>query len=165
MGLPINLPTRLVRGKSAFTAEWGNSIREAISRLAKRKTPTQTSPQLGPDALPFEISALGTSIRAAAGVVDDTGYDATTEEEPADGTWYFEVSVTINSSTGAFTGTSVGWVTSASSDTSTVFYSTLGEVEVMDGVGDLDTLVQYNYGPILVFAYGTQTDKWGASIF
>jgi hypothetical protein len=30
MGLPINLPSRLVKNKSAFTAEWGNSIREAI---------------------------------------------------------------------------------------------------------------------------------------
>jgi len=42
MGLPINLPRRLVKNKSAFTAEWGNSIREAIWRLSKRKFPDQT---------------------------------------------------------------------------------------------------------------------------
>lgn len=55
MGLPINLPRRLVKNKSAFTAEWGNSIREAIWRLSKRKHPIQTAPG-GGTPHPFKVT-------------------------------------------------------------------------------------------------------------
>jgi hypothetical protein len=71
----------------------------------------------------------------------------------------------LNATTGETVSTDVQWVNAESSDTSTDFYLTIGEVGVIDGVPTGSTIVQYNYGPILTVITGGNDDAFRAWIF
>jgi hypothetical protein len=92
MGLPINLPRRLVKNKSAFTAEWGNSIREAISRLSKRQPPIMPAPG-GGEVHPWKVTANGDDkVAIAAGELLSFDHEALTttgDIEPFTRSTYF----------------------------------------------------------------------------
>ena len=129
---------------------------------AKRQKPSVAGTA---QVLQFEISTTATSLVAAPGVVDGSSRPATIEEDPADGTWYLEAKVSINSTTGDVTARSAQWASSPSSNTTTDFFSIIGTVEVTDGVPDPGTIDQYTYGPMVVIIHGKYAVPFGAIIF
>lgn len=61
MSLPINIPSRIIPGsKTAVTADWANDIREAIVRLARRKSRGNAGGS-GNSSYPFKISVATVS--------------------------------------------------------------------------------------------------------
>ena len=115
--------------------------------------------------LPFQIRVTADSLIAAPGVIGGDSIAETVEASPADGTWYFEADVTINATSGAITAMAAAWVASLSTETSTDFFLTVGSVDVVSGVPDSTTIVQYTYGPLLVLQYGAVADVWKVQIF
>lgn len=163
--LPVNLPARVKRG-DPVTAAWANSIREAVHKLANRRHKRGRGGTSGGGViLPFEVSVTGDSLIAAPGTVNGDAHAEEVNTTMTDGTWEFRAKVVINTTTGAVTSTDVVWESSPTADTSTDFYYTIAEVQIISGVPDSSTIVQYNYGPILVYTYGTPTDKWRPLIY
>lgn len=118
------------------------------------------------ESLQFEISVTEDSLVAAAGTIDGDAISALTQSSPANNTWYLEAKVVINSTTGVVTATSIQWTAgSPSSNTATDYYDVIGEVDVVGGVPDSSSIVQYTYGPMIVVQYGAVSDKWGVLIF
>lgn len=183
----IDLPKRLTGGPAELVREWNRMIENqrklaaAIQARTLRPSATtrvQVSPggsyvnvkptragRGGGGLLPFQISVTSDTLKAAPGTLDGDTIAETTESSPADGTWYLEAAVTINSSTGAVTATAVDWVSSLSTPSATEFYDAIGEVDVVSGTPDASSIVQYNYGPLLVIQYGAVSNKWGVLIF
>jgi len=137
---------------------------EELQRAAQGQRP-KTGRRAGSVSLPFQISVTSDTLKAAPGTIDGDSIAETTKASPANGTWYLEAKVTINDSTGVVTATAAQWSASASTDTATLFYSTIGTVVVTSGVPDANTITQANYGPLLVILHGTSSAKWGAMIF
>lgn len=147
---------------------WCKAARECLIQLEGRLAPAPGAPSKGgavASILPFQISVTEDSLKAAAGVLDMVTIPEIIESSPADGTWYLEAKITIDSSSGAITGRDVEWSSSASSNTTTEFYSIIGNVTVSGGVPDASTIYQGNYGPLIAIPYGTPTDKWGILIY
>lgn len=111
------------------------------------------------DYLMFEIRVTEDSIIVAPGTIDTDTHAEETKASPANGTWYIESKVVINSTTGAITSTDLLISSSASTTTSTDFYFTIGTVVVSGGVPAAP--IQFTYGPILVLPHGAIADKWG----
>ena len=144
---------------------WANAVTKAIQQLRDRLAPMpSTRPGQAGGLLPFEVYTNGTTLVGSPGTIDNDSIPAEEEVGPANGDWYFEANATINASTGAITGTAVGWVNTPTSNTSTDFYTTLAFIEVASGEPDLDTLQQYNYGPIFVLQYGAVSDAWAVAL-
>lgn len=97
---------------------------------------------------------------AAPGTIGAESHAETVEQDPADATWYFYTSVTLDAVTGAVTSTTAEWVDAEQSNTSTTFYFQMASVEISGGVV-ATPLEQYNYGPMLVIQKGGVTDTWG----
>ena len=113
--------------------------------------------------LPFSISVSDTSLIAAAGIIDVDEHAEEINTTMTNGTWYFRAKVVINDSTGEITSTDVLWSTTEAANTSTDFYQTLAEVDIVSGVPDASTIVQYNYGPLFLVIHGGVDDVWGVS--
>jgi hypothetical protein len=132
-----------------------------VSAVAKPSTSTTSTGAV----LPFTITVGATDLNASAGTIDTDNFVSLVESAPADGVWYLEASVTINSTTGTVTSTDLQWVTSETANTTTTFYKTIGEIGVISGVPTAGTIMQYTYGPILVLVHGTATAKWAATLY
>lgn len=183
----LDLPRRLSGGPADLVAEWNRMVEamKTLDRAMRARTirpgdgtrinvsPSGTTigvlPRSGRSSggvLPFQISVTPSSIKAAAGVLDGDSIAATVESSPANGTWYLEAKVTINATTGVVTATAVQWtLTTPSTSTTTDFYQIIGEVDVVAGVPDASSIIQYDYGPLIVVQFGDVSDKWGVLIF
>lgn len=143
----------------------GEPLRQPAVEHASVGSPSSTA-EVEAALLPFEITVTEDTIKAAPGVLDGVTIAETVEASPADDIWYLEAKVVINATTGAVTARSMQWaVTTPSTSTTTDWYDVIGEVEVIGGVPDSSTIVQYNYGPLIVIQYGAVSDKWGVLIF
>lgn len=114
--------------------------------------------------LPFEIYVSDGDLVGAPGTLDGDSIAEVTEASPANGTWYLEAKVTINETTGAVTATATQWSSAESADTATIFYYTIASIIVTSGDPDPDSIVQNNYGPMLVIMHGTTDGEWAAYI-
>lgn len=144
------------------------SVRGGLLRTSPNGTTIQINGGRGGAAaaiFPFEITSGGTTLRAAAGAVNAFNVAETTLEDPANGTWYLEVEVTINDTTGVITGVTAEWVTAATSNTATTFHKTIGQSFVAELEVTPGSNINYTYGNYVVILHGTQTNKWGAVIF
>lgn len=142
--------------------DYGSQTREVVS--------VDKPSEAESDLLPFEITVTADTLKAAPGViaggVGGGTVPETTQASPANGVWYLEAKVTINDTTGAITAVAAQWTaTTPSTDTSTNYHAVLGEVEVVSGEPDPSTIINYNYGPLLVVVHGAAVNKWGAYIF
>jgi len=161
---PIPLPT--IVDDPRWIGRFSREVRKSIAALRDRKIVVNDAKRakLIPP-LPFAISVTEDSLVAAAGTIDADTHPKEVKEGPADGIWYFEAKLVLNATTGETVSTDVQWVNAESSDTSTDFYLTIGEVGVIDGVPTGSTIVQYNYGPILTVITGGNDDAFRAWIF
>lgn len=160
-----NLP--IIKAGDPITARWANSVTRAIEEL-KRRTPVLTgvSPRKQqPKRLPFEVFTRGKNLVAAAGNLDGVPIDEITEEDPADGMWYFEVAVTIDGDDGTVLTREAQWTQSTTTPTGTVDALTIGQIEVVGGYPTAESITNFNYGPILVSIYGGITARWNIEIF
>lgn len=135
-------------------------LQRALSEPARK---TGRRPASG--RLPFQITVTPDTLKAAPGTLDGDSIAETTEASPANGTWYLEAKVTINSTTGVVTATAVDWVATESTDTATDYHMTIGSVTVSGGVPDAGSIVQGAFGPIFAIVHGEVDEKWGVLIF
>ena len=115
--------------------------------------------------LQFQVSVRGTSLVAAAGVFDIENFVEIVETLPADGIWYLEAKAIIDELTGAIDDVDVYFTQSFGTSASPDFYSILADITVTDGIPDITTLVQYNYGPMFAAVLGGAVDKWTVFIY
>lgn len=113
------------------------------------------------EILPLEAHEVDGNLVAAAGGVGNFTVAEKTEEDPADGVWYYSVRAEIDPETGDVTGANSGWVTAEPANTARWFYQTIAQATVD---GDTITLTQFNYGPLFVIPYGETTERWGVLI-
>jgi hypothetical protein len=123
--------------------------------------------------LPFEIYTSSElvdglpkpTINARDGVFDMTEFVNIKEVEPADGIWYLQAKAVIDLDTGAITERLVEFVDETGVSDASTFYSTIGSIEVIDGVPDASTIIQSNYGPLFTLRYGGIDEKWAVIIY
>jgi len=151
----IPRPPTSIGGVFSFCAGVAKALTALRDRRAIYTVPRNNYGQ----ALPFEVSSNSGELRAQAGVFCEEPYSMTTEETPADGDWSFVGVLTIDADTGAVVSTNMEWRNSAYSDTSTTFYCDIGYAYVNGGV--VETIEQYNYGPIVGVIHGGIADRWG----
>lgn len=135
----INLPAEFTR--TAFSAE---------RRPSRQTEATQK--------LPFELGFRGTTLTSAPGTVELEPFLETIQETPASGTWRFYVKAVIDPDAGTISAVSVGWYSSAQSNTSTDYYKEMGRIEVTGGIPGLPT--QFDYGPVFIILAGGISDIW-----
>lgn len=113
--------------------------------------------------LPFQIYVRNAAIFAAPGVFAYGSFPTTTQVAPTDGTWNLYGKLVIDDATGAFESTDVYWTDTTEDDTATDYFHLLGSVDVVSGVIDAGSLVQYNYGPVIAIPHGGANDIWQIS--
>lgn len=113
----------------------------------------------------FQISVTATELRATPGTLASNAEPETIETTFADGTWYLEAKVTITATTGAITATELQWVDAESTNTTTEYFFTIGQVDVIDDIPDPSTIIQYTYGPIIAVLAGQPDSKWGVILY
>ena len=176
---PIKIPT-IVKAGDPITARWANDLRDALQRLRDRVPVIKGASSGGASALnlPFEIYTgtevvLGITkptINARDGVFDMTEFVDIKEIEPADGVWYLQAKAVVDLDTGAITERLVEFVDVTGVSDASTFYSTIGSIEVIDGVPDASTInastiIQSNYGPLFTLRYGGIDEKWAVIIY
>ena len=115
--------------------------------------------------LPFEIFIRGEDLVATSGLVGSTNVAEVVKAAPANGTWYFQAKVIINSTTGVVTSSTAEWASAEGTDTSTTFYYTIGSADVVSGSIDPLSLTNFTYGPIVVLLFGGVSNKWTVQLF
>lgn len=171
---PIKIPP-IVKAGDPITARWANDLRDALQRLRDRVPVIKGASSGGASALnlPFEIYTgtevvLGVTkptINARDGVFDMTEFVDIKEVEPADGVWYLQAKAVIDLDTGAITERLVEFVDVTGVSDASTFYSTIGSIEVIDGIPDASTIIQSNYGPLFTLRYGGIDEKWAVIIY
>lgn len=160
---PIPVPRECsnTAGLGAFSRDVIAAIKALRDRRVIYDVPRVSTTQL----LPFQIYVDGTTLKAAAGVFATATIGVISEATPADGTWTLEGVMVIDDTDGSFLSADVDWVATPNTDTTTDFYYTIGTIEVVSGVPDTSTIVQYNYGPIVGITHGGIDDVWAVTFF
>lgn len=148
-------------------------IAKAVKRLTRRGRENYQTAFPTPGRFPFEIyvntevvgAAVKPTINARDGVFDMTEFVDIKEIEPADGVWYLQAKAVIDLDTGAITERLVEFVDETGVSDASTFYSTIGSIEVIDGVPDASTIIQSNYGPLFTLRYGGIDEKWAVIIY
>jgi len=115
---------------------------------------------------PFQVSATPDLLKSAPGLLGSVSIASQEKENPADGNHYLLAKVIINSTTGAITSSTVEWVTTIPSDTTTNYHRTIAKVKILDGAVSLDPAetAQYTYGPISVVVGGGFNSVWAVRL-
>jgi len=113
--------------------------------------------------LPFQIQASGGKLVAAPGTVHTTAVEKTEITKPSNGTWTFFVKVTINTTTGEITDASAEWSKSEPDDSETEFHRVMAKVEIANG--SVDSVDQFDFGPVNVIMRGSTTGSWAAILY
>lgn len=103
----------------------------------------------------FEVLMRGADLVISAGIIDGASIAELVESAPADGDWYAEGIVKINTTTGAVTDRYVQWVNTQTAPASGTAVSLLAYVTVDGGI--ISSLGQANYGPLRSFIFGSFT--------
>ena len=111
---------------------------------------------------PFQVSATPDLLKSAPGLLGSVAIDAQEKENPADGTHYLLAKVIINSTTGAITSSTVEWVTTIPSDTTTNYHLTIAQVLLSSGL--VSSAYQFTFGPISVVIGGGFNSVWAARL-
>jgi hypothetical protein len=88
------------------------------------------------------------------------------EFAPAAGTWWLQAKIEINTTTGATVTRTVEFVETLGVNTAAITHLTLGKIIVATGgVPDPASILQFNYGPILVVKCGGVTTRWNVILY
>lgn len=110
--------------------------------------------------LPFQISGNGPSITAAAGSLAASSIAKTTEANPANGSWFYQAIIGINTATGDITSRATEWTQTPGTPTASTYYFTIGGVEVSGGKYQSGTAYNAAYGPIIALTVGSSAYQW-----
>ena len=111
---------------------------------------------------PFQITATPALLKSAAGLLGNVSIASQEKENPADGVHYLLAKVVINSTTGAITSSTVEWVTTIPSDTTTNYHRTIAQVFLSSG--SVSSAYQFTFGPISVVVGGGFNSVWAARL-
>ena len=111
---------------------------------------------------PFQVSATTALLKSAPGLLGSVSIASQEKENPADGTHYLLAKVIINSTTGAITSSTVEWVTTIPSDTTTNYHRTIAQVFLSSG--SVSSAYQFTFGPISVVVGGGFDSVWAARL-
>jgi len=145
---------------------YAKEVNQAIQQLRDRAWEIPPTPKPAQEvALPFQVSASASLLKAASGVIGATSISGAVleEESPADGDWYLVTKITINGTTGEVTDEEVYWNSTIPTDTSTTFHGSLALI--VKTAGEITSSDQYNYGPVFVLVGGGITDVWEVKTF
>jgi hypothetical protein len=101
-------------------------------------------------------------LKSAPGLLGSVSIASQEKENPADGTHYLLAKVIINSTTGAITSSTVEWVTTIPSDTTTNYHRTIAQVLLSSGL--VSSAYQFTFGPISVVIGGGFNSVWAARL-
>lgn len=148
--------SRVKAGPGLLLRETSDGVVLSVARRRATRTPETR--------LQFAIYIDGGDISAAPGVLGAAAIGTTTEVEPADGTWYLQAKVALDTATGAITARAVEWHSTEQSSSSPNFYRTIGTIVVADG-SPTTTIIQNDWGPIVALPYGAAGDIWQVELF
>jgi hypothetical protein len=111
---------------------------------------------------PFQVSASPTLLKSEAGLLGSVAILPQEKANPADGIHYLLAKVIINSTTGAITSSTVEWVTTIPSDTTTNYHRTIAQVFLSSGL--VSSAYQFTFGPISVVIGGGFNSVWAARL-
>ena len=140
---------------------WARGVNRALTELRDRKI-EGTGKNAGGTAYPFQVSATPALLKSAPGLLGSVSIASQEKENPADGTHYLLAKVIINSTTGAITSSTVEWVTTIPSDTTTKYHRTIAQVFLSSG--SVSSAYQFTFGPISVVVGGGFDSVWAARL-
>jgi hypothetical protein len=146
---------------------WARGVNRTLQELRDRKIVGIIAKGKGGSIpYPFQVSATPTLLKSEAGLLGSVSIASQEKENPANGTHYLLAKVIINSTTGAITSSTVEWVTTIPSDTTTNYHRTIAKVTLSGGVVSLDPAetAQYTYGPISVVVGGGQNSRYAVRL-
>jgi hypothetical protein len=111
---------------------------------------------------PFQVSATTALLKSAPGLLGGVSIASQEKENPANGFHYLLAKVIIDSTTGAITSSTVEWVTTIPTDTTTNYHRTIAEVFLSSG--SVSFAYQFTFGPISVVVGGGFNSIWAARL-
>jgi hypothetical protein len=145
---------------------WARGVNRTLQELRDRKIVGTVAKESRKKPYPFEISASGELLKSAPGLLGSVSIASQEKANPADGVHYLLAKVIINSTSGVITTSTVEWVTTVPTDTTTNYHLTIAKVTLSDGQISIDPFetAQYTYGPISVVIGGGRDSKWMARL-
>jgi len=142
---------------------WARGVNRTLQELRDRKIVGSVAKNVGGSIpYPFQVSATPTLLKSAPGLLGSVSIASQEKENPADGTHYLLAKVIINSTTGAITSSTVEWVTTIPSDTTTNYHRTIAQVLLSSGL--VSSAYQFTFGPISVVIGGGFNSVWAARL-
>ena len=141
---------------------WARGVNRALTELRDRKIEGTGAKNAGGTTYPFQVSATPALLKSAPGLLGSVSIASQEKENPADGTHYLLAKVIINSTTGAITSSTVEWVTTIPSDTTTNYHRTIAQVFLSSG--SVSSAYQFTFGPISVVVGGGFDSVWAARL-
>jgi hypothetical protein len=142
---------------------WARGVNRTLQELRDRKIVGAASKGKGGSTpYPFQVSATPALLKSAPGLLGSVAIDAQEKENPANGFHYLRAKVTIDSTTGDITNSTVEWVTTLPTDSTTNYYRTIAEVFLSSG--SVVYAYQFTFGPISVVVGGGFNSVWAARL-
>ena len=141
---------------------WARGVNRALTELRDRKIEGTGAKNAKGTTYPFQVSATAALLKSAPGLLGSVSILSQEKENPADGTHYLLAKVIINSTTGAITSSTVEWVTTIPSDTTTNYHRTIAQVFLSSG--SVSSAYQFTFGPISVVVGGGFDSVWAARL-
>jgi len=139
--------------------EYGGSYHQTApsSAYVERRQPT-------PDATPypFQVTATPALLKSAPGLLGSASIASQEKANPANGVHYLLAKVIINSTTGAITSSTVEWVTTVPTNTTTNYHLVIAEILISSG--SVAYAYQFTFGPISVVIGGGFNSVWAARL-
>jgi hypothetical protein len=143
---------------------WARGVNRALTELRDRKIEGKVTKGASsmPTPYPFQITVSADLLKSAPGLLGQIEIDSQEVENPTDGVWSLLAKIIINSTTGEITSSTVEWVTTVPTDTTTNYHLTIANLEILDGqiYTEINGPRQFTYGPISVVVGGGRDSKW-----
>jgi len=160
----VTLPARPTSGMALLP--WCNGVNNALQQLRDRGIDVKgQGGRIYANQFPFQLSITVNSLIGQAGTINGDAINTFTEASPIDGTWYMEAYVEIDGTTGDVVTTDVYFTQTEGTPSATDYYYRVASIDVTDGIPDITTINQYNYGPLLLMIVGGISDKWQVNIY
>ena len=141
---------------------WARGVNRTLQELRDRKIVGTVAKGVGSPPYPFQVSATPALLKSAPGLLGSVSIASQEKANPANGTHYLLAKVIINSTTGAITSSTVEWVTTIPSDTTTNYHLTIAQVLLSSGL--VSSAYQFTFGPISVVIGGGFNSVWAARL-